>query len=52
MKSTFFERVETFFWWGVMWFAWFIGIFNNKVYEHNNGWLLNYSKKASEKQKI
>jgi hypothetical protein len=44
-KTKFWDRVLTFFWWNVMAFGWFVAIFNNKIYNAQETWLINYSKK-------
>ena len=50
-KTKLISRINTLFWWIIMGLAWFIGIFSNKVYNQNELWLIDYSKKYNEKFK-
>lgn len=49
MKDNLWERIQVFFWWQVMAFSWFMGIFWKRVYEHNSKWLVNYSDEYKQK---
>ena len=44
-ETKFIDRVKTFFWWNVMSFGWFIGIFSKKIYTANENWLKTFAKK-------